>query len=256
MPPTQASTWKRIPRSLAAAAISAMGSMVPWEKLGAEPTPSMVFGPRAARKASTSARKPSVSTGRHDHAQPEVVGGLVEGRVGGDRQHDLGIDRLRAVDAGVVARRLDREHDALGAAAGHVADDLIVAPQQVGHRANHVLLHAAGARVHVDVERVLGEEARVGVGGQLVGVTAGVVQARQNAAAAPVDILSAPAAPAPPAPAPPTARRVALPPDPLSPSRPRFAPLNVSMDRQASSARRAQSASAPGRPTGPGRMIS
>ena len=85
----------------ATAAISAMGSMVPCEKFGAEPTPSMVLGPSAARKASTSARNPSAgSTGVTTALQPEVVRRLVEGGMRGDRQHDLGFDRLRAVDAG------------------------------------------------------------------------------------------------------------------------------------------------------------
>ncbi len=133
---------------------------------------------------------------RHDHAQPQILRGLVEGRMRADRQHHLGVDHRGAVGSGVIARRLDREHDALGAAARHVAHDLIVAPKQPGQRPNHVLLHAAGARVHVDVEGVLGEKARVGLGGELVGLggelvgrPARVVQAREDATAAPVHVL-------------------------------------------------------------------
>ncbi len=57
-----ASTWHRIPRSWARAAMSAMGSTTPWGYDGAEPTTMMVESVQASASALTSTRK-SAPTG-------------------------------------------------------------------------------------------------------------------------------------------------------------------------------------------------
>ncbi len=61
-PPMQASTWQRMPRSAASAAISVTGSTTPWAYEGAEATTSTVVSSMAAAMAAGSARRVSGST--------------------------------------------------------------------------------------------------------------------------------------------------------------------------------------------------
>ena len=73
------------------------------------------------------------------------MGGLVERRVGAGRH-----DHLRLGDAALLAAALagglHRAEDALGAAGGHEAGDVVVAVEQVGGDADDVALDAAEAR--------------------------------------------------------------------------------------------------------------
>ena len=89
--------------------------------------------------------------------EPEVVGGLVERGVGAGRH-----DHLRLGDAPLLAAALagglHRAEDALGAAGGHEAGDVVVAVEQVGGDAHDVALDAAEARERLGVEGVVVEE--------------------------------------------------------------------------------------------------
>ena len=85
-----------------------------------------------------------------DGLDPEVVGGLEEGRVHG-RRHD----HPRALDVGAaVARALDGQQAGLGATGGHRADRLGRRVEQVGGEADQVVLHLQQARERRRVEPV------------------------------------------------------------------------------------------------------
>ena len=90
-PPRQASVWKPIPRSAAAAASSSMGSRTPCGKVGADPTRATVLRVTARAMAATSARK-SGPTGTRTSLIPKywaalskatwaVAGATTSGRV-------------------------------------------------------------------------------------------------------------------------------------------------------------------------------
>ena len=83
--------------------------------------------------------------------------GLVEGGVGAGRHHHLRLGDA-ALLAATLACGLHRAEDALGAAGGHEAGDIVVAVEQVGGDAHDVALDAAEARERLGVEGVVVEE--------------------------------------------------------------------------------------------------
>ena len=90
-------------------------------------------------------RDRAVGGDRHEvELEPEVVRGLLEGGVHGDRREQprrgIRIELARAPTPD-VPRRLHREQAALGAAGRDAADDLVVAAQQVAHEADDLALH-------------------------------------------------------------------------------------------------------------------
>lgn len=85
--------------------------------------------------------------GDGDAHQPdaEVVGGFVEGGVGGGGQDHLGGVDTRPVCSGPFAGGQHGHENALCAAGGHVAYDVVVAAEQAGAHGYHFGLKAAQA---------------------------------------------------------------------------------------------------------------
>ena len=162
----QASTWQSTPRAAAAAAISATGSITPWAYEGAEATTSAVRSVERGGHGGRVGAEGDGVDGDDDRFDAQVGGGLVEGGVGGGRQHQLGCGDP-AYGPGVVAGGLDGEQDALRAAAGERALGAGGA-EQGGDRADHVVLQPGHAREDRGVEPVDGRERGVRLGGQLV----------------------------------------------------------------------------------------
>ena len=152
----QASVWKLAPTSAARAASSGIGSTTPCGYCGALPTTSTVLGP-TWRGHGVDVGAPVVAHGHLVHSQAEVVGGLVEGGVGTGRHHHLRLGDAPLL-AAALAGGLHRAEDALGAAGGHEAGDVVVAVQEVGGDADDIALDAAQARERLGVEGVVVEE--------------------------------------------------------------------------------------------------
>ena len=145
------------------------------------------------------------------HFDVKVGASLLESSVGRRRQHHVGPgdcawppgcvggSALSFVVTKLVAGRLTelvagslhRHEDALGAAAGEEAAGTCWSMQPASDDCQHVGLHGAQRRECVDVEGVLAGEPSVGLGGELVGLWAGVVGEREHPAVLPAHVAVA-----------------------------------------------------------------
>ena len=122
---------------------------------------------------------------RHQHLlEPEIVGALVEGGMGGDRQHDLGRRDLLG-GARPIPRGLDGQHAAFGAATGEIADHIFVAALHGGRDRDQLALHAREAGIDGGIERVLSEVLHIGALGDALDVRPAVIDIGQRLAFAP-----------------------------------------------------------------------
>ena len=146
------------------------------------------------REGGAHRRRVGAEVGRQRRAhwqQAEEVRGLVEGRVRALRHQDFGLRHAGAARQRAVARALDREEDALGAAGGHGAARLGTAVQQRKAHLHHLALEGREAREGARAQAVLGEVHQVGLLGHLEHVLARVVDEHRHATVAPVGVAAA-----------------------------------------------------------------
>ena len=116
-----------------------------------------------------------VADGYVHQLDAEIMGCLVQrGMAGAGHHHLRGLD-LGPVGAGPVARRLDRQQQALGASGGHGACHLLVTSQERGGHGHDLGLEFAQAGKGRRVEAVFGKEQRVGLLQKLLDLVAAVV---------------------------------------------------------------------------------
>lgn len=143
---------------------------------------------RLRHRLGDGAERLGIHVHQHD-LEIQVVRRLVECRVGGDGNDDLGLLDLRVQLARAIPRGFDRQDDALGATAGEGAHGVLVAAQVVRRHAHELVFEPHQAGVHRRIQRIFAEKAHVGFLAHALCFASGVEDVGEGSPATPVDVV-------------------------------------------------------------------
>ncbi len=126
---------------------------------------------------------------RDDRVDAEVLAALVERRMPGDRNDDVGPGDVGLVLAGPIASRLHCEHAALGAATGERADDVLTSTEVACGHGGYFALEPGKACDRGRVEPVLPQVHRVRLFGDLPPLVGSEKDVGHHLAALPRDVV-------------------------------------------------------------------
>ena len=126
----------------------------------------------------------------NDRLYPQVVAGFEKRGVSSDRQHqlrlrDMGLDRPR-----IVTGSFNGQDQTFRTAGSEIADNFVVATEQVGGHAHHFIFQTQQAWKRQGVKRIFRQVHGVGLVGHIMDFFAGIINESEHSTGLPVQVLA------------------------------------------------------------------